>query len=513
MTGGPPNVSQTAGRLAETFILLSTKLGYPIPPGGESKYPYPLSSFDAKEVDWGSVPILAWECCIFANGLASELNLPSPFNIGDPNNPSPTPPPNPNLFGLSWIGTIITVGYSVLLAPGILAAEGAQALYPAAKTIYNDAAAVAGDVAKGLQVIAASIVNFPRLLADGVGFVVNWSLGQLFGWLGPILAWVGFGMALAGGILLFVYQRVWPKAQSRLELYAEARSARFWNWLDDLLGTRAKTVQVWTEKSTEAGIAAAAATPVYVQSTTPLPSPPVLLPGPKGRARHLKPEEVEAETPPTSDAGQAAVQPEAKGGSGSTSPATTPPPDLPPAPGKAETVTEPSQKSTESPPAATEGPMTPPTPEKPAEPPAGVPTREETEAHLGSVPNRAPSPEELREMAVQAEEERRKTRVPEKTDEPTKKDLLAMAGSKEEYETHQQARKTVRPIGGRRYKASPEEIRAMASVSSTPEHKAELEEAARQQEELDRAKYTDKQHRRTYRGFMDGVNIDRQATA
>jgi len=53
----------------------------------------------------------------------------------------------------------------------------------------------------------------------------------------------------------------------------------------------------------------------------------------------------------------------------------------------------------------------------------------------------------------------------------------------------------------------------MASVSSTPERKAELEEAARQQEELDRAKYTDKQHRRTYRGFMDGVNIDRQATA
>lgn len=65
----------------------------------------------------------------------------------------------------------------------------------------------------------------------------------------------------------------------------------------------------------------------------------------------------------------------------------------------------------------------------PVEPPAGVMTEAEATQYLGDRPNRAPTPEELREMADEAERERRKTRKPEKTDEPNREQLMELAAA------------------------------------------------------------------------------------
>jgi hypothetical protein len=152
-------------------------------------------------------------------------------------------------------------------------------------TVVNDFKAIAGDIGTGLGVLGRFFANAPRVLGDAFGFLGTWSAGELFGAVGPWLMGLGIGMlALGLGIRQF-----YPKGKARVQLYANARSAKVWNWIDRVMHTRKKVEAVWTEKGTEAQIAAANSEPVYVQSTTPLPSVKVELPGQRARARAVKP--------------------------------------------------------------------------------------------------------------------------------------------------------------------------------------------------------------------------------
>ena len=277
----------------------------------------------------------------------------------------------------------------------------AEDVYKDATTFFNDVESIAGDIAQGLGVIGNAIVNFPRILGDTAGMIFNWTLGQLFAWLGPILAWVGVAMAIAGGILLFVYQNIWPKAEARFKLAANARMARVWNWVDTKLKTRKKITAVNK----------AAATEVAIDTANERAAPTVI-------------SEPIVASPPALAAGAAADKPAEGGGAVNPTPSTPEP--APPTPGAVE-------------PTAT-APLPPPETQvvvekggvnvqAPVEPPAGVMTEAEATQYLGDRPNRAPTPEELREMADEAERERRKTRKPEKTDEPNREQLMELAAA------------------------------------------------------------------------------------
>jgi hypothetical protein len=306
------------------------------------------------------------------NGLAFYLNVSKPFDVKNPG--------ASNYWGV--LGTVV----SDLGAIGAEIEQGAETagsdIEGAVVQAGKDINGVVTEIGAGLALIGKAIVNFPRLLFDSLGYAGSWAGEMILDAIYlPLLA-IGGSMVAAGISLRYVDRRIWPKLSYRLDLYSEARTARLWNWLDNKLGTREAAGQVWTQKSTEAAIVAAAVEPVYTQSTTPLPSPHVPLPGRAARSRQVRESDLESSlnAPPVIDAGLPAE------------PQKSEPPEVGGAVSPAE-IRSPEEQPPE-PPAGPSATVPPPEAPKPPETPVATPTVE-TEAFLGEHPSRAPTPDEI----------------------------------------------------------------------------------------------------------------------
>lgn len=135
------------------------------------------------------------------------------------------------------------------------------------------AAVAATDLPKAVLVLGMSV---PRLLYDGVVAVLGGGLGSLLTAIGPPLVFFGILMMLLAWFLRNYARRL----ASRLELAANARTARWWNRFDKWWKTRRKVQEVWTQKSTEGLVHSANANPEFVPPVEKaqdvvVPSPPV----------------------------------------------------------------------------------------------------------------------------------------------------------------------------------------------------------------------------------------------
>ena len=262
-----------------------------------------------------------------------------------------------------------------------------------------------GDIGSGLQTLAAGIENFPRIIADSVGFVFNWTMGQLLGWIGPLCVYIGVGMAVVGAGMGFTYKNVWPRLERRMVLNVNARGARLWNRFDKWNKSRRKVQEVWTQKPTEGSIESANANPIWTPPVQELPEPAIVVPETDAPALQVKtgPEApAPAPTPPEvgEDLGPGPAAPPAEPSTGSQQ-VETPPEEPAPAPTPPEPVATPPGEptSTVTPPSLSETPV----------PPEG--TTPAAEAYLGDHPSRAPTGAEL----VAAEENRRASMPPPMT--------------------------------------------------------------------------------------------------
>ena len=321
---------------------------------------------------WAAAKVALPDVALLTNQVAIDLGFPAPIPIGVAS--APTIP--------WWEQAFATIGATVVGAT--------QATVNDVSGIAQSVAQFAGDIGQALAFFAKAFMNAPQLLFDGLGYSVTWGFNTILTDLWPWLLALGVGALAVGCAIKFVFTVVWPHIQTRLELGAQARLSRWLGRFDAWFHTQEKVDQVWEFRGTESAIAAAAAEPVYVRSTTPLPSAPVPLKGNRAKAHQVKEPKVEL---PAEDVSKTPTEPMV----GQTDDKT----DAPEAP--------------PSPPEEPAGPITPPPPETPAPPPppppeTPVPTpTTETEDHLGEVPNRAPTMEQLAEMAAKAEAERRMT--------------------------------------------------------------------------------------------------------
>jgi hypothetical protein len=251
-------------------------------------------------------------------------------------------------------------------------------------------AAVGTEVGEGIAIVGKALINMPRLTFDAIGYASSWGLNQIATDLYPLLIVAGVAMLIASFVISFVGDNIWPKAKARLALNANARLASMWNRFDRWNQSRKKVKEVRFQAATEVQIEAANAL-----SAAPEPvAEPAIVPPPVIDAAPVEPGAGAAKASADGPAEPQQSQPESGGGVATLASANpTPEPIVPP------------------------------------EPAPGVMTQPEAEAYLGSQPNRAPTKAELRQMALEAEEERRKTRKPEPTDEPTRAQLLALASA------------------------------------------------------------------------------------
>lgn len=299
-----------------------------------------------------------WTYKVTLNTLAQLLNASQPFVI------TSTPAANP--WGV--VGTVVSdlSGVGQEIAQGAITA-GAD-IDNAVVTFGKDAIGVFSDIGQGLAYIGKAIINMPRLIWDSLGYAGSWAGEMIADALYTPLLVAGAAMFIAGSALKFFKANVWPKLSSRLNLLADARMARMWNWVDSKIGTKPAVLDVWEERTTDAMIEAAAVEPVYTRSTTVLPSVKVPLPGTRIKTRILKPGEAEPESPPVPEKGTEPPPPE-------ETPAALPPE----APAPVPTPPEPSATISE----------VGQTADKQGEVPGGA-TTEETEAFLGEHPTAAP---------------------------------------------------------------------------------------------------------------------------
>ena len=373
------------------------------------------------------------------NQVAVDFGMPAPIPVPQPNLPAPASIPwwEVPLADAAWVGMAI-VGTATTIAD--IPSTVVNDVTGAASWVAGGLSAVANDVGGAVAFIGKALGNLPQLAVDGLGYGITWGLNTICTDLWPGLLVLGAVLVGVGSAIRFTATTLWPRIKPRLELGAKARVDRWLGRFDAWYGTQAKVDTVWKEKGTEAAIQAAAADPVYVRSTTPLPSPAVPLAGQRARAGKVKeitipPEPAKPETPINEPAPPPGGQP------------APPPPGalLPPPPtdGSAKPTNETPPATPVAPPSpknAPEGPpVKPPEAENAPETPVPTPTTE-TEEVLGERPNRAPTPEELARIAAEAEANRRATHpdpppVPtyrqrkEELEREEADDLLKLAGS------------------------------------------------------------------------------------
>lgn len=324
-----------------------------------------ITALQLPATDWTTAKSLVSAVHVFLNQVADSYGWSEPFQ-------GASIAANANA-QVSWWSGLAIVDQIAFNDLGL--GQVASAVYNGAKTLYNDASAVAGDVAKGLQVIGAAIVNAPRVIGDSVGFVWNWSWSQVLDLIGPIFLGMGLLLLMVGLVTKYVYTTIWPHLKMRLELETNARQAGLWNRVDKRLHTRSKVQAIWTLKSTEGQIASANRAPFYVEEPTVLPAPEVPPP----------PSSIEAGRPAEAQR----TQPEkVEGGGPSQAPPPEPTPDTPPPP------------------------VEPPSPE-----PAPQTPTEAAEASLGEK-NRVPTKEELDKIASESEAARLASLPPEHVADP-----------------------------------------------------------------------------------------------
>ncbi len=217
-------------------------------------------------------------------------------------------------------------------------------------TVGEDIVQAVCDIGKTLF---AFVTHFPQLTWNGLVWTVGGGMADLMNWAFPYLVLLGAALLVAGVLMM-----LGKKAAAPLE---EGASRSFAKWRE----RRAVAAERFFDRALRN------------------PAPPVLEAVPAAEAQRTQTEEV--------------------GGGGFSAPHPTesvpaepgPPSPSPETPGD----TAPEAPAVSGPPEVTVEVSVPP--------PAGVPTRQELEDHLGEVPNRAPTPEEMAKMLVEAEANRR----------------------------------------------------------------------------------------------------------
>ena len=254
--------------------------------------------------------------------------------------------------------------------------------------IVAAAATTMDDIPKAIYAVG---VNLPWLTADAATYAVGWGLGNLLQEAGPFFMLLGAAMGILGYLLGLFGDRLVP----RIELHLNASTADTWNRFDKWFHTRAKVQAVWTQKSTEGMIWSANEEPKFIAPVQGTPEyedsiRDLIPPSPQGKPEKgtLTPKKSRRpdETGPSDDGG-------------SNTPAETSPPPPPP---EGETPPPPASPEPKEP---TGGPGE--SGQSPPEAPIpGGKSTEEVENHLGEVPNRAPTPEELERIRLESERNR-----------------------------------------------------------------------------------------------------------
>ena len=404
--------------------------------------------------DWGGVAGMLSSTVnndnykITLNQLAQELNATTPFDV--------TAAPSGNFWGP--LGTIA----ADLGGVGAILQQFAQEAVSDVEAFGKDVAQFAGDIGQALGFIGKVLLNLPRLAADGLGYGVWWAIDMVCNAVWSFLVIVGIACIAFSIFALNVY----PKIRNRLAIYAKARGARLYNWLDVKLGTREKVGEVWTQMQTEAAIEAASVEPVYTRSTTVLPSVKVPLEGTRIRTRILKPGEKEAPEGPAGDTVPGMTTEETK------APEIPPPPIVGEVPPKKEPPEAPGGVPT--PENAPEGPSRRPT--EPA-PPSDESEEGPSEAELAEM-------ERNRVASLPAAE---KPDLIVETEPPLPAETYRRRSGMEQmheadaaFEAAQKIPRTHLPPGVSRLR--PEEARAVAVVATTPDRKARFERIAEEEE-------------------------------
>lgn len=222
-------------------------------------------------------------------------------------------------------------------------------------TLGEDVANGFIDVAKSLL---AFVMHFPDILWNGLVWGIGGALADLMNWIFPYVVILGAALVVLGAVMVLAERAAEPlkagfgRASAR---WRERQSARVERFFDRAFHN---------------------------------PTPPVIEALPEAEAQRTQAE----------GAGERAPAP----GSSPEVPATpelTAPPVTPSGPMADAPAPIPAEISTPTPPPEVKVEVNVP-------PPAGIPTREEMEKHLGEVPNRAPTAEELTKMLVEAEANR-----------------------------------------------------------------------------------------------------------
>ena len=452
------------------------------------------------------------------NGIAYYCNASQPFDL--------TAPPGQSHWGVlgAAVADFSAVGQTLETEYGTVA-SGIEAAWAMG---INDLKQLGADVGAGLGAIAKTLENFPRLLGDGLGFAGTW-LGEMIGEVVyPILLLVGGSLLAVGVTIRYVRKVEWTNLKPRLKVMHDARVARFWLWFDHRFNIEGKALEVWQEKAHEGMLEAAAAEPIYIESTSPLPVPKIPLPGQRARSRAVKPSdrpEAEEASPVIETGGPAEAQrtkPEKEGEAVSTA-EVQPSPE----PAKAEKPPIPAQISHETPTLNVQTPI-----------PGGA-TTEETEKFLGENPTRAPTLEELK-----AQEAARLASMPPPPPPPPPPPGPTYRQRKEErdraraerfvsmgvnWEAAQDLKSDAREVGRKegtgtyqagaekRYNNLQERIEKMERSDGeeakvvAAEARTELEEGRKEgEQQLLRGGKGPRTRKPVYRGFMEGASRERQ---
>ena len=240
--------------------------------------------------------------------------------------------------------------------------------------VKSDLAGVGGVMVAGAEDIGIAIVDLaksflffamhtPDLIWDGLVWGIGGGLADVLNWLfpwliiaGAIMLVIGFAIKIGTHVWDQLAAEPWAKAEAKWASRLAARAeARF----DRLLGNKPEAPALEAPPTSTA--VGSAEKPVPVGEPVPIPD------------RQLEPEPAPAPSAPVAPATPA--------------------------------LSAPAETSTPTPPLSVETPV-----------PGGA-TTEEVEDHLGTVPNRAPTPEELKKLAEESEANRKET-LPESQPEP-----------------------------------------------------------------------------------------------
>lgn len=188
-----------------------------------------------------------WTYKVTINTLAQLLNTTQPFTI--------TSTPSPNAWGA--LGSVVSdlSGIGVELAQTTLTVD--TDVVKAVLGFGQDVAGVFQDIGQGLAMIGKAIVNLPRLLWDSLGYAGSWAGEMIADAVYTPLLIAGAAMFVAGSALKFFWVKIWPKAEARFTLAANARLARLWNYIDANTGTLFKVKEVRKQAVIETKVEAA----------------------------------------------------------------------------------------------------------------------------------------------------------------------------------------------------------------------------------------------------------------